>query len=90
MSKLEIKRRNITEVNPQLAPLGVLARVYAGRDIKAPSDVDYGLKNLIPPQQLSGVSEAAELIAEAIAADASIMIVGDFDADGACGGYASA
>jgi len=50
MSKLEIKRRNITEVNPQLASLGVLARVYAGRDVNTPNDVDYGLKNLIPPQ----------------------------------------
>lgn len=83
MSKLEIKRRNVTEINPPMAGLGLLARVYAGREINSPNEIDYALKQLIPPQQLSGVKEAAELLAEAVTAGASIMIVGDFDADGA-------
>lgn len=83
MSKIEVKRRNVTDILPQMASLGLLARIYAGRDVNAPADIDYSLKQLIPPQQLSGVKEAAELLAEALTANASIMIVGDFDADGA-------
>lgn len=83
MSKIEVKRRNVTDIQPQMANLGLLARIYAGRDVNTPADIDYSLKQLIPPQKLSGLKEAAELLAEALTADASIMIVGDFDADGA-------
>lgn len=83
MSKLEVKRRDVTDIRPQMAELGLLARVYAGRGVNSLTEIDYSLKNLIPPQQLSGVKEAAEMLSEAITAGASIVIVGDFDADGA-------
>ena len=83
MSNIEVKRRNVTEILPPMAGLGLLARVYAGRNVNSPAEIDYSLKKLIPPQQLSGVKEAAEMLAEAVTAGASIMIVGDFDADGA-------
>jgi len=83
MSKIEVKRRNVTEILPQMSGLGLLARVYAGREVNSLTEIDYSLKQLIPPQQLSGVKEAAEMLAEAVTAGASIIIVGDFDADGA-------
>lgn len=66
---------------PDLHP--VLARVLANRGIADKRETDYVLKNLLPPQGLSHIGAAAELLAEAIAAQANIVIVGDFDADGA-------
>ena len=83
MPNIEVKRRNVTEILPSMAGLGLLARVYAGRNVNSPVEIDYSLKQLIPPQYLSGVKEAAEMLAEAVTAGASIMIIGDFDADGA-------
>jgi len=61
----------------------VLARVLANRGIVNSGQIDYSLKNLLPPQGLSNISDAAELLSEAIIAGAGIVVVGDFDADGA-------
>jgi single-stranded-DNA-specific exonuclease len=60
-----------------------LAQVLASRGVQNASGLDYGLKRLLPPKGLSNIDQAAELLAEAISADAGIVIVGDFDADGA-------
>ena len=83
MSNIHIKRRqyDMAQVFPQVPSL--LSRIYSARSIKNVHEMDYSLKNLLPPSQLNGTDAAAELLAEAIAAQASIMIVGDFDADGA-------
>jgi single-stranded-DNA-specific exonuclease len=64
-----------------LPPL--LARIYASRGIKTRSELDYDLKSLIPPAQLTNAAEAAILLADAIEADARILIVADYDCDGA-------
>ncbi|NND80923.1 MAG: single-stranded-DNA-specific exonuclease RecJ, partial [Gammaproteobacteria bacterium] len=83
MTELEIKRRPI---NDQLSLPGidsVLQRVLLARGITSSAEMDYGLKNLLAPSGLSHIELAAELLAEAITADAGIVIVGDFDADGA-------
>ena len=61
----------------------VLARVLANRGVNRESDADYTLKNLLPPQGLSHIDAAADLLAEAVTAAANIVVVGDFDADGA-------
>ncbi|MEE8119520.1 MAG: single-stranded-DNA-specific exonuclease RecJ [Gammaproteobacteria bacterium] len=61
----------------------VLRRVYAARGIKNQTDLDYRLGQLLPPQTLSGLSAAADLIINHIKSDGHIVIVGDFDADGA-------
>jgi single-stranded-DNA-specific exonuclease len=60
-----------------------LAQVLAARGVQNANGLDYGLKQLLPPKGLSNIDQAAELLAEAISADAGIVIVGDFDADGA-------
>ena len=60
----------------------VLARVLAGRGQKRPPD--YSLKGLLPPTLL-GLDRAAEILAEAIVNRQQILVVGDFDADGATG-----
>lgn len=62
----------------------MLSQVLAARGVNNnDAGLDYGLKRLLPPQGLSNINDAAELIAEVIIADASVVIVGDFDADGA-------
>jgi len=63
----------------------VLHRVFAARGIVASSEIEYRLGALLAPAQLGGIARACELIAEALRADAPIVIVGDFDADGATG-----
>ena len=60
-----------------------LSRVLNSRGISSNQQIDYSLKRLLPPQNLSNINDAAHLLAEAITADANIVIVGDFDADGA-------
>ena len=60
----------------------VLARVLAGRgQDEVP---DYSLQRLLPPT-LGGLDAAADILAEAIRAGQRILVVGDFDADGATG-----
>lgn len=60
-----------------------IARILAARDIVSDRQIDYSLKHLLPPQTLTNINAAAELLAEAVMADANIVIVGDFDVDGA-------
>jgi single-stranded-DNA-specific exonuclease len=64
-----------------LPPL--LARVYAGRGVTSPEDLDLQLQCLLPPGQLQGTAEAAALLKTALDERWRILVVGDFDADGA-------
>jgi single-stranded-DNA-specific exonuclease len=61
----------------------VLARVYAGRAIRNTKDLEYDSALLHPPALLKGVEDAARLLADAIAAKKRLLIVADYDADGA-------
>jgi single-stranded-DNA-specific exonuclease len=61
----------------------LLARLYAARGIESRHELDYELKSLLPPGGLKGMAAAAELLADAIEAEARIVIIGDYDCDGA-------
>lgn len=61
----------------------LLARLYAARGIEHPAETDTALARLLPPEAMKGTREAAELLADAIEAQAHIMVVGDYDCDGA-------
>jgi single-stranded-DNA-specific exonuclease len=61
----------------------VLNRVYANRNINSEDELDYSISNLLPFDQLKGISEAAAIISNAIKNKSTIVIVGDFDVDGA-------
>ena len=61
----------------------LLARLYAARGIKDKSELDYELKSLLPPTALTNATEAAHLLADAIEAEAKMLIIGDYDCDGA-------
>ena len=83
----QLKARTVPpRVEWQLAQQGLhplLARLYAARGIKTRFELDYELKSLIPPAQLTHAADAAALLADAIEAQARILIVADYDCDGA-------
>jgi single-stranded-DNA-specific exonuclease len=61
----------------------VLRRILAGRAVTSTADVDYSLANLHPYTALGGTQEAARLLADLMAADGQILIISDYDVDGA-------
>ncbi|GAB3769071.1 single-stranded-DNA-specific exonuclease RecJ [Ramlibacter monticola] len=61
----------------------LLARLYAARGVLAREELDNGLARLLLPASLKGATEAAVLLADAIAAGQRICIVADYDCDGA-------
>ncbi|WP_395681057.1 single-stranded-DNA-specific exonuclease RecJ [Dokdonella sp.] len=86
MKAVAIRRREATTSADwplELHPL--VARVYAARGMATDEARPLRLADLLAPALLGGVPEACELLAEAIARDSRICIVGDFDADGATG-----
>ncbi|AVS93842.1 single-stranded-DNA-specific exonuclease RecJ [Paracidovorax avenae] len=61
----------------------LLARLYAARGVTAHDELDDALARLLPPPGLRGTREAAALLADAIAQDRRIVVVADYDCDGA-------
>ncbi|MGQ7275561.1 single-stranded-DNA-specific exonuclease RecJ [Marinobacter sp. V034] len=64
-----------------LPPL--LRRLYAARGVESDAELAYTLQHLASPFDLRGIDRAVELIADAIEKQQKILILGDFDADGA-------
>ncbi len=60
-----------------------MARLYSARGITATADLNHELTALLPPTQLAHVQDAAILLADAIHAGKRLLIVADYDADGA-------
>ncbi|MEJ2535001.1 MAG: DHH family phosphoesterase, partial [Gammaproteobacteria bacterium] len=63
----------------------VLRRVLMARGIRDASELDLSLGRMARPETLSGLQGAAKMLARAVREDRSILVVGDFDADGATG-----
>jgi single-stranded-DNA-specific exonuclease len=61
----------------------VLARVLAARGVRGPEELSTDLAGLLPPALLKGTDEAAILLADAIEAEAAMLVVADYDCDGA-------
>jgi single-stranded-DNA-specific exonuclease len=61
----------------------VLRRVYAARGVGSADALGRGLGDLAPLSAMSGLDEAAELLGRTIEGGGRILVVGDFDADGA-------
>ena len=61
----------------------VLKRVYLARNVSDPVETDNTLQQLIPFDKLKGIKEAVAILAGAIQEQKRILIVGDYDADGA-------
>ncbi|WP_420390719.1 single-stranded-DNA-specific exonuclease RecJ [Marinobacter sp.] len=80
-----ILRRPSPETTPDwgqnLPPL--LRRLYAARGVTSDDQLSYTLKHLASPMDLRGVDRAVALLAEAITDQQRVLVLGDFDADGA-------
>ena len=61
----------------------VLARVLSARGINKKSQLEIELSGLLPPASLTNNTQMAVLLADAITANKKILIIGDYDADGA-------
>ncbi len=72
-----------TALQPFAAHSFTLAKLYAGRGITEPDELETGLSGLLPAEMLHGVTEAVRLLDVAIDEGQRILIVGDFDCDGA-------
>src|SRR5258708_39422410 len=61
----------------------VLARLYAARGVCMPDEIETGLARLVPPAGLKGCEDAAVLLADAIQNKRRMLVVADYDCDGA-------
>ncbi len=61
----------------------LLARLLAARGVTRPEELEHGLGQLLPYQQLKGIDAATALLEQALRERWRLLIVGDFDADGA-------
>jgi single-stranded-DNA-specific exonuclease len=81
---MRIDPRPLPAQLPDLGDLpSLLTRLYAARGVQSVAELDKGLARLIPYQQLKGIDGAVELLVQALQQRQRILIVGDFDADGA-------
>ncbi|MFT3930264.1 MAG: single-stranded-DNA-specific exonuclease RecJ [Spongiibacteraceae bacterium] len=81
----QIRRREILAGTRNFPPTisSVLADIYAARGIFDGEQLTHELNRLKTPDQFKGLVDAARLIADSIEQQQSILIIGDFDADGA-------
>jgi single-stranded-DNA-specific exonuclease len=61
----------------------ILARLYAARGVRLPDEIETALTRLVPPVELKGTDDAAELLADAITQRKRLLVVADYDCDGA-------
>jgi len=61
----------------------VLRRVYAARGVSGPDELSLGLSSLLPVSTLDGIGPATDVLAAHVERGSRILVVGDFDADGA-------
>jgi len=84
MKKTIVRRNNIAsngKLPTDLHP--VLARVYAARNIASRQELERSLEHIHPVGMLSGIDQATDLLRDMLNIQAHILIVADFDADGA-------
>ena len=61
----------------------LLARLFAARGVRSADELDDAMAQLLPPSTLRGSAEAARLLADAIEQNKRIVVVADYDCDGA-------
>lgn len=83
MKKVIIRRQETTTLAPTADLHPLVKRIYENRGINNIKELDHNLTALIPYHSLQGIDEAVALLYEHIVKQKRIVIVGDFDADGA-------
>ncbi len=84
MQKKIIKRQSVETdafIAQGIHPL--LQKIYSHRGVKSQEELEKGLERLLPYHDLLGIDQAALLLRDSIKRQEKILIVGDFDADGA-------
>ncbi len=81
---MRIEQRPLPTVLPDLGDIPpLLTRIYAARGVETATELEKGLARLLPVHLLKGMDTAVALLAQALEQRQRILIVGDFDADGA-------
>lgn len=80
---LPVVRRETGDAPLASALHPVIDRIYRGRNVQDVSELENGLKGLTHFNELKGMAAAASILADTIERDKTLIIVGDFDADGA-------
>lgn len=86
MNKTIVQRQVDASAEATLVKSGIpafMAKLYAARGVEDKSQLSDSLKAIIPPNQLSHADEMARLLADAIQQGKHILVIGDYDADGA-------
>ena len=81
-----VRRPQVPDAAQALASAGVsplLARIYAARGVRSVVEIDHELARLPPWHGLKGIDAAAKRLADAVARGERLLIVADYDADGA-------
>lgn len=79
----EIRVRPTSDPGETLHENPLLNRLYASRGIQSSEELDASLKHLIPYQQMKGIDAAVDLLLQAREHQWRVLIVGDYDVDGA-------
>ncbi|MDS7822424.1 single-stranded-DNA-specific exonuclease RecJ [Klebsiella michiganensis] len=82
--QIQLRRREAADgvdLPADLPPL--LQRLYASRGVRSAQELERGVKGMLPWSQLTGVEKAVEMLYGAFKQGLHIVVVGDFDADGA-------
>lgn len=83
-AEIQLRRREVdgaAVLADSLPPL--LRRLYASRGVKSDRDLERSVKGMLPWQQLTGIDDAVTHLYNAMREGLRIIVVGDFDADGA-------
>lgn len=83
--KKKILRRHFTDETNNFPESmhPVLRRIYQNRHVLDVSEIDKSLNKLLPYSELKNIDQAVDVLCQALANDSAIVIIGDFDADGA-------
>lgn len=84
---IELERRPAPPPHPALLARfpRFFAQALAARGVASPAGLDLSLQGLAGPDSLAGIDVAAGRLAQAVVQDEPVLVVGDFDADGATG-----
>jgi single-stranded-DNA-specific exonuclease len=78
-----IVRRSVPEVDLPATLDPVLRRVYAARGVTGARELELRLEGMLPVGSLDGVDAGAALLEQHVRAGGRILVIGDYDADGA-------
>lgn len=83
MNKKIVRRAYVDDQHMPSHLCKVIKQIYASRGVKSASELQLQVQQLAPVESLIGLEAGCKLLCEALKNNSKIIIVGDFDADGA-------